>query len=666
MIVPMKKISLVVLDKHREESLKKLREIGVLHLEQKKVSSNTLTKLVDRKAEIESALTILGSYKVMAKAAKKISPRPGTSAVGKRAADYVNHEGIPFTVEGLDGANRKDLVHHVLELGDSRKALLELTANLSREKTRIQYWGDFSPADLEFLKNNGIVFYFYEFTPSAFKSLPRDISCLVAGRSRTTVYVLVLDKEIPGKSPFAPGEHSLSEINRNLSEIHEELASIEKHLLSIFFRKTIIEKELRKVRWEIEFETANSGMETLENVSAESNISWIYGFAPSETLGMLKRAAAGNGWALAFDDPAPGDKPPTLTRNNSVIRIIKPLFSFLGTVPGYREYDISTPFFLFFSLYFAMIFGDAAYGLILLAASAALGIKLKSKDGKLPDLVKLAIHLSCCTIVWGIITGSWFSIPHEKLPFFLRALIIPPFNNTGPLMEFPLFLKYIFRMPEKIPVNEFKTRWYIQFICFAAAVLQTSLGRAIRIKRILPSLEALAHFGWLLIMVGMYFIVLLILLKIPLPPFVFWCLVAGASLVLVFGEQKGGNFFANVLKGLSGLFSTFLKVVGCFADILSYIRLFAVALAGTMVAGVFNSLAIPADGLGKFGLVFLLKLIAVPVILIFGHGLNVALNFLGVVVHGVRLNLLEFAGNHLEMEWSGYEYDPFALKQKNK
>jgi V/A-type H+-transporting ATPase subunit I len=126
---------------------------------------------------------------------------------------------------------------------------------------------------------------------------------------------------------------------------------------------------------------------------------------------------------------------------------------------------------------------------------------------------------------------------------------------------------------------------------------------------------------------------------------------------------KGGNFFVNVAKGLAGLFSLFLKLVSCFADILSYIRLFAVGLAGAMIGQVFNTMAVPAEGLGSFGLGFIIKLVLAVLVLVFGHGLNLALTAMSVIVHGVRLNLLEYAGNHLEMEWSGYEYNPFALKQ---
>ena len=348
------------------------------------------------------------------------------------------------------------------------------------------------------------------------------------------------------------------------------------------------------------------------------------------------------------------------------MELIKPLFSFLGTVPGYREFDISAPYLFFFAIFFAMIFGDAAYGLILIAAFGALGFNYKKKDGRVPDAIKLILLLSCCTVVWGGITGAWFGISKEHLPSFLRSLIIPPFNNTGPVAEFPGFLRYIFKLPSKVPVDELKTRWCIQFLCFTIAVVQLTMARATKLIKLLPSLCAVAQAGYLLVMLGLYFVALFVMLKMPLPPFVFYLLGIGISLIIIFEQQKGGNFIINILKGLSGLFQLFLKVVSCFSDILSYIRLFAVGLAGSMIGQIFNTLAIPSGGLGSFGLGFIIKLVFAVVALVAGHGLNIALTSMSVIVHGVRLNLLEYAGNHLEMEWSGYEYNPFALKQKNK
>jgi len=151
---------------------------------------------------------------------------------------------------------------------------------------------------------------------------------------------------------------------------------------------------------------------------------------------------------------------------------------------------------------------------------------------------------------------------------------------------------------------------------------------------------------------------------VALPPFVPYFIGTGIALNFIFSEQKGGNFLKNIGKAFANFFPILLKAIGCFGDIISYIRLFAVGMAGSIIIETVNSMAIPADGFGAFGLGFVLKLLPMALILLFGHSLHLAINALSVIVHGLRLNLLEYAGNHLEIGWSGYEYKPFALKQK--
>jgi V/A-type H+-transporting ATPase subunit I len=163
-------------------------------------------------------------------------------------------------------------------------------------------------------------------------------------------------------------------------------------------------------------------------------------------------------------------------------------------------------------------------------------------------------------------------------------------------------------------------------------------------------------------MIGLYFLVLFMLLKVTLVSFAVYMIGGGLAFYFIFAEQKGGNFFKNILKSFTNFLPTFLNAVGSFADIISYIRLFAVGLAGSSIAQSFNEMAIPVDGFGAVGVSFVLRLFAAVLILVFGHALNIVMNALSVIVHGVRLNLLEYGANHLGMEWSGYAYKPFELK----
>jgi V/A-type H+-transporting ATPase subunit I len=163
-------------------------------------------------------------------------------------------------------------------------------------------------------------------------------------------------------------------------------------------------------------------------------------------------------------------------------------------------------------------------------------------------------------------------------------------------------------------------------------------------------------------MIGLYFLVLFMLLKVTLVSFAVYMIGGGLAFYFIFAEQKGVNFFKNILKSFTNFLPTFLNAVGSFADIISYIRLFAVGLAGSSIAQSFNEMAVPVDGFGAIGVSFVLRLFAAVLILVFGHALNIVMNALSVIVHGVRLNLLEYGANHLGMEWSGYAYKPFELK----
>jgi V/A-type H+-transporting ATPase subunit I len=352
-----------------------------------------------------------------------------------------------------------------------------------------------------------------------------------------------------------------------------------------------------------------------------------------------------------------------MIKNNSTINIIKPVFSFLGTVPGYREVDISAPFLIFFSIFVGMILGDAAYGTMFFVIALIAGLAAKIKTGKMPDMLKLLMLLTFCTIIWGAINGSWFAIPVEHLPPFLTMFILPPFNNTSDFISFPDFLQKYFSLPAAIP-KEAKSTWSIQFLCFSIAAIHLCFARITSFIKTLPKLSAFSQIGYMMVLLGLYFLILNMLLGLTLQPFVVPMIAIGIGMNFIFSEQNGGNFFKNILKSFSNAISLILKAIGIFADIISYICLFAVGLAGSIIAETFNGMAIPADGFGSIGVGFFLKLLAAVLVLALGHGLNLILATLSVIVHAVRLNLLEFAGNHLGIEWSGYEYKPFALKQK--
>ncbi|MDR2842157.1 MAG: V-type ATP synthase subunit I [Spirochaetaceae bacterium] len=633
----MKKLTILVMDKNRDASLEKIRSLGLVHIEKKEVHSEKLSALLDAKSKVEKAQGILALY----------TPKKDKS---KQPAEHI--------------PGKPNLAAYVLSLHDKRKTCEDTYFANTKEISRIEKWGDFDPAEFKQLADLGIHLIPYELAPKVYESLSEK-RFIVLNKDKNAVRCLALDGALEAVQQFALPETSLSALQKEQDSLKKNIADIEKELTALSPQRKSIAHELELVTQDLEFETARCTMDTMAGAQQDSLISWIQGYVPAPDLGIIKRACAENGWALLADDPDEEELPPTLVKNNPFVRIIQPLFNFLGTIPGYREYDISCSYLIFFCLFFAMIFGDAAYGSVVFVIAALIGIRYKVKTGKVPDAVKLFGLLSICTIVWGTLNGAWFAMDYKSLPPFLQSLVLPQFNSDVPLSVFPGFLKEIFQLPAEAPDNT--AQWNVQYLCFTVAIIQLVWAHSKNIakffKASLPGV-AIAQFGWLVMMIGLYFLVLFMLLGIAMPSYAVYLIAIGLGIYFIFAEQKGGNPLVNVGKSFANFLSTFLNAVSSFADIISYIRLFAVGLAGTSIAQSFNQMSGLQNGLTGSVMDIVLKLFAATLILVFGHGLNLMMNSLSVVVHGVRLNLLEYAGNHLGMEWSGYSYKPFALKQK--
>ena len=172
----------------------------------------------------------------------------------------------------------------------------------------------------------------------------------------------------------------------------------------------------------------------------------------------------------------------------------------------------------------------------------------------------------------------------------------------------------------------------------------------------------LGDIGSVLQLFGIYYLVLslvvntqvfsfgLVVSGVPVGTVAIGLIGAGFVLSFVFSNYEG-SLIKSILSSLKNIVSVLLGVVNVFSDIVSYIRLWAVGLAGAAISATVNELAGPFFGN------FLFAILAI-VLLVFGHGLNMILNVLSIIVHGIRLNTLEFS-SHLDMSWSGHKFKPF-------
>ena len=615
MILPMKKVCLFVRDKYQQDALLKLRSVGVVHIKKTNAASERLSKVLERKAMAENAVGLIQSYKT--------PPNP-----------HAAHTAEPNLVEFMVG------------LGKERKALEDRQTMLAKERGRIAAWGNFNPASVKEMASLGQPVYLYELTHEAFAALGPDIRYIKLSEDKNGLRLLVLDNEIPAAAPFQLPEKSLAAIDAELGEIQQKLKDLETRIASYAVQRPALIKELKTIQTDIEFETARAELEKVEGVPEDFGFSCLTGFVPTEDLGKLKAASAENGWALAASDPEPDDNVPTKLRNNPLANLISPLTGFLEVTPGYNEVDISGWFLLFFTIYFGMIFGDAAYGAIVLIA-AIIGIFKTAKKG-VPAVLKLVFLLGLSNFAWGVITCTWFGMEAEKLPLALQNMSVPLISNATAAQSD--FLSGIVQQN-------------LMILCFSLALLQLSIGHLIAITRH-RSLKILAEIGSIAMLVGMYGVILILIASnasrnlgdyIPMMPCAY---VLGVGFVLNFiFASYDGSIGKSILESCKNIISMVLGIANVFSDIMSYIRLWAVGLAGAAIASTVNAMAGPMLGhliLFVFGIV----------LIVFGHGLNLVLNALSVLVHGVRLNTLEFSG-HVGLTWAGSPYKPFSENKKD-
>jgi V/A-type H+-transporting ATPase subunit I len=614
----MKKISLVVMNKSREASLESLREIGVLHLEKRNVTSAELSLLLDQKVRAETALGILQVYK-----------------------ELNSRERVEKSF------NPQELIGKVLSLNEEKKSLQERTVWIIKERSRIEKWGDFDPRLLEELAEGGASLILYELSHRVYETLRSDERVILLGKDKNTVYCAALAPLSGEAVPWLLPEKSLSELDEDAANIRSRLAEIETEFADLAQQKDEISLRLETLTSDIEFETARAGMDLLQDAPAELTVSWITGYIPRDDLGLLKRAAAEKGWAFAADDPGPEDPVPTKLKNNKLASLIYPLTDFLEVVPGYREIDISGWFLFFFVIFFGMIFGDAGYGALILIISL-FGIIKTAKKG-VPPVFKLLVLLGLSNFTWGVLSCAWFGLKVDQIPDLLKGISLDMISNVT---------------ADRSDMDKAIVQQNLMIFCFSLALLQLSIGHILAILHEI-SLKILGHLGNIAMLGGMYFIILSLIAsnearQIPMYSQAVYVFAAGFVFSFVFSNYEG-SIGRSVLESLKNIISVILGIANIFSDIMSYIRLWAVGLAGAAIADTVDTMAVQIGGTAGPVAVHFIVFVLAALLLAFGHGLNLVLNMLSVLVHGVRLNTLEFSG-HVGLTWAGIAYRPFSKR----
>ena len=372
--------------------------------------------------------------------------------------------------------------------------------------------------------------------------------------------------------------------------------------------------------------------------AAEDYVTVFTGFAPVENDEELVASFDKMGILYIKEEAAEDDNPPIKLKNNWFTRQFE-VFTEMYGMPVYSEFDptpIVAPFYL---LFFAMCMGDAGYGIVLLLAGIMLN-KGWLKIGMFEGLGNIIALLGVGTLFVGTVLGTFFGMSLYEaawVPQWLKSYMI-----VGDI-TIPGIGTLNIQMILAMGIGIFH-------ICLAMTVKALCFTKRFGIK------ENIATWGWLLLIVGGVILALLGIGKVLSPEAMKWAVivVGGISALAIYiFNTPGRNPLINIG---SGLWDTYNMATGILGDVLSYLRLFALGLAGGMLGQAFNNLALSVKGDG------IVTWIPFILILVIGHVMNILLSGLGAFVHPMRLTFMEYFKN-AGYEGKGAAYNPLKTNK---
>lgn len=548
-----------------------------------------------------------------------------------RASPAEFYEALRFLIQCPEHRtpvrNEKDLdaneiIQRVIEIKYEEIAIRHKQDKLKRHLREIRKWGNFDIPDPEEIGGHNLYFYKVpHFKASALKQIP-DLVFQEVYTGNLHAYIVVIAKEEPAPA-LIPGKQIRFK-RKSLKEVTEEIDALS------FQREELIDERRRMTRY-IPFLFKNIDRTedrtiyeyVMDRTLDEEDFFVIQGWVPADKTRILDSVKNMYRAAIYIEEPAENDKPPTLFKNKSFFQGGEELVRFYQ-MPAYRGWDPSIVMYLSFAVFFAMIMSDAGYAVLLGIFLIFFWNKLdKTPVGR--RMRTLGFVISGTSFVYGTLVGSYFG--HEPSFKILEQANILDINNFEMMMKVSILTGVLHLMMANL-IMSWKTR---------------------------NSFHALSYIGWIVIFVSATSLWILSE-NIGHQPF-FYPMAAGALLVFLFTSTRAvasvKAFLMRFIDGLLGL----INISKAFGDILSYMRLFALGLASASLAMMFNHLADQVSqniaGVGTF-----LALI----VLLFGHGLNFLLAIMGGVVHGLRLNLIEFFSWSIKDE--GYAFEPFRIKEE--
>ena len=613
MVDKMIKYSFILLSGETEGFLEKLQELGVVDV------TRSVKPIDDYSASVLSSVSF----------AKNIIEK-------LEMIDYSKEEDK----KAIEMAYAKTIVEKDMVAGAS-KALADLK-DLEAERDAAEKevkarrpWGDFDRTRLQQLETLGYAVRYYIAPKKKFDQGWAELYPLeVIHEDADNVWFVTVshkDQEynLPLEQTQAP-QDSWKEAQARVDALKDKIVTTKGTILRYKENIAQMTRNYETELAELDLYLAKASCES----AAENALSIVVGFAPVENEDKLTQAFNASGVYYFKEDATVEDNPPIRLKNNWFARQFE-VFTGMYGMPTYNEFDPTSVLAPFYLLFFAMCMGDAGYGIVLMLFGLALNrgwVKIGMFDG-LGTIISI---LGAGTLVVGAALGTFFGMP-------ILNLIEPGTGLAGyyefvggniatPMGELP------FQMLLALGIGIFH-------ICLAMVIKAVGYTQRLGFK------ENIATWGWVLLIVGGLIVALLGVGSILSAAAIKWAIIVIgvlSALAIYIFNTPGRNPLMNVG---AGLWDTYNMATGILGDVLSYIRLFALGLAGGMLGAAFNDLALMVKGDG------IITWIPFILILLFGHVLNVLMSALGSFVHPLRLTFVEYFKN-AGYEGKGSKYNP--------
>ncbi len=628
MIEKMKKLTLLLYHRDKEEFLEKLRELGVVHVEEDpEAQSDQLASVRAEKQTLQRVITELKRAKAQAK------ETPASR----------DDQDVEWVAERFD------------TLASQKDAAAQKVASLRKDIALLEPWGDFEPEMLTGLADAGVRARFYECSVKQFDRLALgELYYAEVAREKGIVRFVVLERNgavALEADEVALPSRSLPELRRMLKEAEAEEGTAAKGVVDLVAYLGVLEREMARLSGIEHYESVRESMAA----AAGGSVLAMHGWMPEESEAKVRALLDSHSTWYEIGEPELEDNAPVKLENGSFAELYEPITRMFA-LPDYHELD-PTPFFApFFMFFYGMCLGDVGYGALVLVAAV---VAMRKGPAKLHNIFKLGAWLGGMTIFNGFLLNSLFGEPvfntegveglfGAGFGIPLLGSVVRDNQTVYPALTFSILIGVTQMMLGMVlnAINKFRTHGLLYGIQPLAYV---PLTLAFLIWLAKADFLGLGAYSFGVVEIGPFLTslsssVLIGLLLLGLVP-------------LVFFNTPSLKLYWRPLRFLWEAYGYLSGVVG---DGLSYLRLFALGLAGSLLGHAFNTIAfmLITNEQGAVNWLSPLALFTV-VILVVGHGLNFALAALGAYVHSVRLIFVEFYRN-LGFQGGGKPYKAFA------